>query len=51
MDFLQGDLQHLGIGTQAATVIIDAGDAVADADDTNGFFAYGEELRGFQRSR
>jgi hypothetical protein len=50
MDFLQGDLQHLGIRTQTAAVVIDASDAVADADDANRFFACGEELRGFQRS-
>ena len=50
MNFLQGDVQHLRIGAQAATMIIDAGDAIADADDADGFFACREELRGFQGS-
>ena len=34
----------------AAAVLIDAGDAIADAGDTNRLFAFDEKLRGFQRS-
>ena len=51
INLVERDLQHLWVSAHPAAVVIDSGNAVADADDLHGLLARGEKLRGFLRSR
>ena len=46
---LKRELEHFRIGPATAAVIIDAGDAVADADDADWLIPCGEQGCGFER--